>query len=68
MITIRDVRADVIPACFTFDCCGFEVSCSTILKPYEIVVFRRSQNDGAMYRATSVEDAVDWCRANTDKL
>ena len=65
MITIRDINGDVVPGCFTFDCGGFEVSCSTIAKPSEIVVFRRAhRKDGQAYRASCIENAVAWCQIN----
>jgi hypothetical protein len=70
MMKIVDINANPIRACFTFNCDGFEVSCTTITVPAEVVVFRR-RRDGAgmaMYRATCVADAIDWCRANQDKI
>lgn len=61
MITVRDFDGNIISGCFTFDCHGFEVSCSTIARPSEIVVFQKESRRDALYRASSVEDAVKWC-------
>jgi hypothetical protein len=72
MMTIRDVEANIIPACFTFDCAGFEVSCSTIARPNEILIFKKvgkyDRENDAVYRALSVEEAVAWCQRNQVKL
>lgn len=69
MMKIVDKDANPIKGCFTFNCDGFEVSCSTICKPSEVVVFRlANRHDGAIYRATCVADAVRWCQENQDKV
>lgn len=63
MMTVRDFDGNIISGCFTFDCCGFEVSCSTIAKPAEVMVFPKESRREALYRASSVEDAVKFCEA-----
>jgi hypothetical protein len=65
---IVDSNGDPIPGCFTFTCCGFEISCSTISNPPEVVVFSNMGKDWPKvpYRAASIEDAIAWCEPYRD--
>ena len=65
-MNIVNVSGQAIRACFSFDYRGYEVSCSTIASPPEIMVFRNDDticNDRDVdktYRADSVHDAIRW--------
>ena len=58
-MNIVDIRNQNIKACFTFEHNGYQVSCSTICSPHEIMVFGEKSD----YQAASIPDAIKWIEA-----
>jgi len=62
---IVDIEGKEIKACFVFDYCGYEISCSTIALGGQVAIFKGNNMISTCWNvASAMEEVRDYARAD----